>query len=275
MRKFFVILLLFPAVHAFSQGKQLFEIGFTQGTSEYQGDLKPQVSFGGYQNFTEIWGKKVISPYFGLKAGISRASLSGFDANSNQPWQERRNLSFTNVATRFSFATEFHFRAYKPQIIGARFTPYLNLGLSVVHHSPFAVFQNAEINLRDQGTEGQYFLRNGSLKPYSRFAVALPISGGIKTSLGGPWALALEVGVTHTTTDYLDDVSSSYPGRKNFEIEKQRGAVKYSDRSAEIGQAEFVSGKQRGVANLNDAYYHAGVTLIYSIFTGKCAAFQR
>ena len=253
----------------------MYELGFTQGTSQYQGDLSPQVSFTGYHNYTEIWGKKVLSPYFGIKAGLSRTQLTGADSLSGQPWQERRNLSFTNVATRFSVTTEFHFRAYKPQVIGANFTPYLNIGLALVHHSPMAVYLGQDVILRDQGTEGQYFLRGGSNRPYSTVAVALPIQGGIKAHLGGPWALALEVGVTHTITDYLDDVSTTYPGRKNFEIEKQKAAIKYSDRSAEIGQAEFIAGKQRGIANLNDAYYHAGLTLIYSISSGTCAAFQR
>jgi len=275
MKYVFLFIGFISFLGAFAQGKQLYEIGFTQGTSEYQGDLKPNVSFSGYQNFTEFWGKKVITPYFGLRAGLSRATFSAFDANSNQPWQERRNLSFSNVATRLSVSSEFHFRAYKPQVIGARFTPFLNLGVSIVSHSPTATFQNSEVVLRDQGTEGQYFLRSGSLSPYSKFTFALPIHGGIKAHLGGPWALALEVGVTHTFTDYLDDVSSTYPGRKNFEIEKQKAAIKYSDRSAEIGQAEFIAGKQRGIANLNDAYYHAGLTFIYSISSGTCAAFQR
>jgi len=275
MKYVFLFIGFISFLGAFAQGKQLYEIGFTQGTSEYQGDLKPQLSFTGYQNYTEFWAKKVFTPYFGVKAGLSRATLSGDDSKSTQPWQERRNLSFTNAATRFSVVTEFHFNAYQPQFMETRFTPYLNFGLSIVGHSPYATINNTVVNLRDQGTEGQNFLRNGSLKPYSRFAIAMPISGGIKVGMGGPWALALEVGVTHLTTDYLDDVSSSYPGRKNFEIEKQKGAIKYSDRSAELGQAEFVAGKQRGIANFNDAYYHAGATLIYSIFTGKCAAFQR
>jgi hypothetical protein len=275
MRKLLFTILLVPALGMNAQVKQLYEIGFTQGTTEYQGDLKSTVSFSGYQNFTEVWGKKVITPYFGLRAGLSRATFSAFDANSNQPWQERRNLSFANIATRLSVSTEFHFKAYKPQVLGARFTPFLNLGISIVNHSPTAIFQNMDVLLRDQGTEGQNFLRSGSLAPYSKFTFALPIHGGIKAHLGGPWALALEVGVTHTFTDYLDDVSSTYPGRKNFEIEKQKSAIKYSDRSAEIGQAEFVAGKQRGIANLNDAYYHAGLTLIYSISSGTCAAFQR
>lgn len=258
-----------------AQPKQLFEIGVTSGTSQYQGDLSPQLKWNGYAPFTEVWGKKVMSPFFGIKAGIAQTTISGIDSLSTNDFQQRRYLSFSNKVTRFAVSSEFHFRAYKPGGLGTSFTPYLNLGLAVNFSNPTAQFNGLDVTLSDKGTEGEYFLRAGSNLPYRKAAIALPIQAGLKVYLGGPWALAIEAGVTHVFSDYLDDVSSVYPGYSNFAIEKQKQYFKYSDRSSEIGMKSQVAGKQRGVAAFNDAYYHAGITLIYSISSGVCAAFQR
>jgi hypothetical protein len=87
--------------------------------------------------------------------------------------------------------------------------------------------------------------------------------------------LGVEFNTRYLRTDYLDDVSRSYPDQK--ELSKQRGqlAVDLSFRSDEINPALTFpeAGKRRGNPKQDDNYYTSTITLTYifsehSLFEG-------
>ena len=68
------------------------------------------------------------------------------------------------------------------------------------------------IDLQPLGTEGQGTTAYPDRKKYSRTQIAIPMGGGVKISLNDNLNIAFSFSARKTYTDYLDDVSTTYPG---------------------------------------------------------------
>ena len=97
---------------------------------------------------------------------------------------------------------------------------------------------------------------------YSRISFAIPIGGGFKINTGNV-SIALIVSARRTYTDYLDDVSTTYPG--NPSIISDPGLLR--DSAIALG---IRPGKQRGDPTFKDWYVFAG----FNIFM-RLTNFQR
>jgi hypothetical protein len=77
-------------------------------------------------------------------------------------------------------------------------------------------------------------------------------------------------------TDYIDDVSTTYPNMVELEMERGPIAVQLSDRSGELGIEPIGAfGRQRGVSGDKDSYYSFRIGIVYYIGLLQCPSISR
>ena len=104
----------------------------------------------------------------------------------------------------------------------------------------------------------KYILRNIPTEPdknYGKTTLAIPVTVGIKFLVNDFTNLIFELGYRFTTTDYLDDVSTTFPNEyPNFTIEQLSNR---RDEISVVNQAAYdalVNGAQRGDDSPKDTY---------------------
>ena len=254
------------------------EVGIQVGASNYKGELSPHLfntdfihpAFGVF--YRHNWNR-----HWSYQLELNYAKVSGDDALAETAYERNRNLSFYSDIFEFSPLIGFNFFPYETGNMEYPFTPYLFAGISIFRFNPKAELNGVAHELQPLGTEGQGL--NGT-SIYNRITFALPIGGGIKLNLGN-LGFGLEVGARRTYTDYLDDVSTTYPDPAKLLAAHGQLAVDLSDRSIIKGDpttTPSVVGKQRGNSLDNDWFVFAGVTIYYRINSpGKdsCAPFKK
>jgi hypothetical protein len=110
---------------------------------------------------------------------------------------------------------------------------------------------------------------------YGTTAFSIPFGGGIKYAFyGGRMNIAFEVLHRFTSTDYLDDVSSTYVDPAAFPRTSGRVSVSQllSDRSGELGIAPIgLPGRERGNGSRQkDQFVTALLTLSFNFSTYRC-----
>ena len=150
---------------------------------------------------------------------------------------------------------EFNFFDYIHNSSENYFTPYIFGGLSAFRYSPKAELDGVTYNLRDFGTEGQ---PRGS--EYGSFSGSLILGGGWKWDISDSYSLNVHIRYQKVFTDYLDDVSRTYPDFGELEATRGPTAVALSDRSLMDGIG--VPGRQRGNSKDNDAIVTLGISIM-------------
>ena len=204
-----------------------------------------------------------------LKFSGNYSRLAADDADSDNVFEQARNLSFRADVLDFSSQFEFNFLPYNHGSRDEFFTPYLALGFNVVNFTPEAELDGVWYELQQLGTEGQF-----SGDEYSSTVAGFLVGGGMKVDLSYRWSLNFEFMLKTPFTDYLDDVSTVYGDVD--EIENLRGpvAAALSDRSiliegvndGQIGRP----GRQRGDSTKSDTYVNLGVGLVYYFGELRC-----
>ena len=211
---------------------------------------------------------------------MNYAFLGYSDIYSKNETQQRRNLSFNSNVWEASLNGQFNFFHYRPGEPGYNFTPYVSLGIGAFSYDPYAYLQGTKYFLRPLGTEGQ----GSSLYPdrarYGTVAACFPLAIGFKFGLNEGTNLFIEAGYRFTTTDYLDDVSTTYVGDQPFYyagttsvvgVDGQTNpAYLLSDRSYETGDRIGIKGRQRGNSQQKDAYAIAQVGVSFNLTSYKC-----
>lgn len=239
------------------------ELGPWVGVSNYFGDLN--TSF----DFTEIgpaagilsrynWNNRVNS-----KMSLNYTFLRGNDADSPNSFERRRNLSFRTDLLDFTGQMEFNFLPYIHGSKDYYFTPYLLGGINILYYNPRAKLDGEWHSLRPLGTEGQaegeeYGLINGGLV----------LGGGFKWDINREWSFNIEIALKRLFTDYLDDVSGTYPNATSLRVRRGEVAAALSDRSE--GEKIGELGRQRGNSRDNDVYTTLGIGLVYYFGTIPC-----
>jgi hypothetical protein len=100
--------------------------------------------------------------------------------------------------------------------------------------------------------------------------MCIPIGVGVKYNLSEKINFSFEIAHRFTTTDYLDDVSTTYVGSDKF-VGSPVAAL-FQDRSGETGYDPplGLEGRQRGWNKQRDQYIIAEVGLTYNISTYRC-----
>jgi len=227
------------------------------GFSNYQGDLQekgytidqahPAYGLGALYDITN---------HFTIRFNATFGTLSGDDKykSDNSP----RNLSFSSPIMDIHLGIE-----YRLLNLGShRFSPYLFAGISYFRINPSTKDSaGTKVYLQPLSTEGQGFYQGR--KKYRLNQFAIPFGGGVKFVVSNTLQVAFEIGMRKTTTDYLDDVSTTYIDRNTLFANRGQQAVDLAFRGDELktGLTYPADGSQRGKVKNKDWYYFSGITL--------------
>jgi hypothetical protein len=104
-------------------------------------------------------------------------------------------------------------------------------------------------------------------------AACFPLGVGVKYNLNPKMNIGFEIVYRFTTTDYIDDVSTTYAGPAAFPPlpdGQPSLAGLLQDRSYETGTPIGIAGRQRGYSNQNDSYVFAQLMLSINITSYRC-----
>ena len=173
-------------------------------------------------------------------------------------WVEWRCFSFLVHIN----PADFNFFKFQPGSNTYRFTPYLTFGVGAFSFDPYAYLPGDDepYDLNSRMTEGQS-------RPYEQNAFVFPLGMGLKYNLYRNFNVGFEIVYRFTTTDYLDDVSTTYAGANMY----TPGTPSYilQDRSLNLPMLG-IAGKQRGFSQQKDQYVFAQITLSMSFNSYKC-----
>ena len=245
------------------------EFGITAGLAHYFGDINTRAGINRPKPAVGAFFRKAFGNYVGLRISAHFLQLGYSDTYSKNDFQKKRNLSFNSNVWEIALQGDFNFFKFVPGDPYHSFTPYITLGVGAFTFDPYAYLNGKKEFLRPLGTEGQLIGYNGR-KPYNTLAISIPLGVGIKYNINDRMNFSIEVAHRFTTTDYLDDVSTTYIGAGRFAPLSSAGLLQ--DRSYEIDPDNIigVEGRQRGWSKQRDQYIIAEIGLTYNISRYKC-----
>jgi hypothetical protein len=204
---------------------------------------------------------------FALKAELAYLRIQGSDALSSNTGRHARNLSFKNDIFELSLKPEITY--YENNDLGSSykfrlgFKAYAFAGIGVFHHNPKALYKDEWVKLAPLHTEG---------KTYSLWQMAIPVGTGFYFTMKKKHRIGFEVNYRICFTDYLDDVSTTYP---DLSKSGNAQAIALSNRTGELGNAVtpdvkgfFTPGHKRGDPSHKDTYMTMFVNYSY-VMRGK------
>jgi len=247
--------------NAAAQYKENTEIGLLGGVSYYLGDLNT-THFFQPSPAAGLVIRKNIDKRFSYKAEVLSLTLQSDERDSEDIIAADRGLHFRSSVLELSGQLEFNFLPYESGNPLYTWTPFIYTGISIFHHNPQAENEDTNgewVNLQELGTEGQGTTTYPDRKEYSLIQFAIPMGGGIKIAVNKSFNIILEYGARKTFTDYLDDVSTTYPGNTSI--------PGFSNESYAMSDPEgtHVAGEQRGDSDKKDWYSFAGITLSFKL----------
>lgn len=241
---------------------QKFEIGATAGVANYIGDLAPTPVLKETKGAGGVFARINLSPTWAWTNSLMFAEVSGNDQNFS--FNSARNLNFKSSITEVASVFEFNYLKYGVGVLDNSFTSYLFLGFAFFGFDPIGYYNGQYYELRNFQTEGP----SNTYQPYS---FAIPFGMGLKWRINRNYSFECQFGFRKTYTDYLDDVSKTYPNMQEGSV-----VAMLSDPSILINGGKFVNknGYKRGNSDFNDWYMIAGVSLSYRFYPKiKCARF--
>jgi opacity protein-like surface antigen len=274
---FFVFLLVSTVLFTNAQYESIVqqgEIGLSLGASHYFGDLNTQARLNRPKIAVGAFFRKQFGNYVGMRVSAHYTQLGYSDIYStDNDYQRRRNLSFNSNIFELAVQGDFNFFKFLPGDPYHSFTPYVTLGVGVFSYDPYAYLNKQKVFLRSLATEGQGLAAYPDRKPYNTMAFAFPLGVGVKYAINDRINVGAEVTHRFTTTDYLDDVSTTYVGADKFPLLPDgtpSQARLIQDRSYETGEIIGIEGRQRGFSKQRDQYIIAEVFVSFNITSYRC-----
>lgn len=245
------------------------EFGITGGVAHYYGDLNNRIRFNRPKAAFGVFFRKQFGNYIAARISGHFAQLGYSDAYNKGAFEQARNLSFNTNVFEVALHGDFNFFEFIPTEADFAFTPYASIGIGVFSYNPYAYLQGEKYYLRPLHTEGQTFY--DGRKTYGSMAICFPISFGLKYAVSEKVNISAELGYRFTTTDYLDDVSTTYVGIDKFAGHGSDVAAKLQDRSYEVVTPSIgVEGRQRGFSKQKDQYMIFEVGLSFNFINYNC-----
>lgn len=250
---------------------QIHEFGLWGGITNYFGDLNTKTSFKFARPGAGAFYTYNIKKRGAWKSGINWGIAEFKDEVNKDAWNQQRNLSFKTNIFDITTLIEFNFFQYDKESKKHWYTPYIGTGLTLFFFNPKAEYKGKWYYLQPLGTEGQNDPSYSGVKKYKLYSMAIPLVGGFKFSFKRNWNIAIEAGVRKTFTDYLDDVSGTYPSYASLPGGSRGLAAQLSDRSGEHGGEKIGKpGYQRGQSPKFDDYLFGGISISYTIMKIQC-----
>ena len=245
-----------------AQYKENTEVGFIGGASYYLGDLNT-THFNNSLPFGGIVIRKNIDRRFSYKAELLYLNIAADDMDdATDTIAIDRRLHFRSSVFELSGQIEFNFLPFEAGNALYTWTPFVYTGLSFFHFNPQAENKDGLwVNLQELGTEGQGSTSFLERTKYPLTQLAIPLGGGLKIAVNPSFNIILEYGVRKTFTDYLDDVSKTYPLTNGGDISDITNATyEMSDPNR-----THIAGDQRGNPDKKDWYSFVGITLSFKL----------
>ena len=246
------------------------EFGITAGLAHYFGDLNNRAAINRPKIALGVFFRKQFGNYTSLRISGHYAQLGYSDKYSNNEYQQRRNLSFNTNIFEIAARGDFNFFKFIPTDPNHSFTPYATIGVGFFTYDPYAFYNGEKVYLRPLNTEGQTFYQGR--KAYGTMAICFPVGFGVKYAVSDKINISFEIAHRFTTTDYIDDVSTTYIGIDKFPSPaggKSLAAI-MQDRSFETGAPIGVEGRQRGFSKQKDQYAIAEIGISFNITSYRC-----
>lgn len=261
MKKIFTLIFIVAAVPA-TMVAQVADLDVFAGFANYQGDLQDKrfslnqshAAFGAGFSYE-------VNSHFIARLGFTAGKVGADDKKSEN--NKARNLNFTSSVSELSLRLEYQVLS----LYDHKVSPYIFGGIAQFKFNPYTTDSiGNKILLQKLGTEGQGFTEGR--KKYDLKQFSIPFGGGIRFNLSSTIVLGFEAGLRKTSTDYLDDVSTTYVNE--FDLFNNRGqkAVDISYRGDEIpggSQTYPAAGTQRGSPKSKDWYYFSGIHVIFRL----------
>jgi opacity protein-like surface antigen len=243
------------------------EAGGWVGASNYFGDLNTTYSLKRAGLAAGVITRFNFNDRLCMKISANYGSISADDKNSENIFEQRRNLNFKSVLIDGAAQFEFNFLPYNYFDRSQWFSPYLFAGFNVFNFNPKAQLDGKWYNLRTLGTEGQF-----KGEEYYTTQMGLVYGGGLKIAISETWAINLELSARKLFSDYLDDVSKTYPNMNDLKKSRSIIAVQLSDPSVPDSEGRKMGqfGRQRGNKKDNDMYTFLSLGLVYYFGDLKC-----
>jgi hypothetical protein len=250
------------------------EFGVALGAAHYFGDLNTDASINRPKIAASLLFRKQFGNYIALRVQGTFAQLGYSDIYSENETQKIRNLSFNSNIFELAVLGDFNFFRFIPGERGYTFTPYVSLGAGFFTYDPYAYLGGEKYYLRPLGTEGQNTDLYADRKPYSTMAFCIPLGVGVKYNIAPKVNLTFEIMHRFTTTDYLDDVSTTYVGSDVFgplPNGDPSPAFLLQDRSYETTLVPIgIAGRQRGISTQRDQFITAQIGVTFNLTSYRC-----
>ncbi len=262
------------AVFAQDPIRQEGEFGVGIGAGHYFGDLNTRAKVNRPKIAAGIFFRKNFGNYIAVRLAANYAKVGYSDIyNTHNTAMLTRNLSFNSNIWELALQGDFNFFRFLPGDPDFNFTPYVTFGVGAFSYDPYAYLRGQKYFLRPLGTEGQGSSLYPDRKPYSSMALCLPVGVGLKYALNERFNIGFEVVHRFTTTDYLDDVSKTYPDPAVFSAlpngDPSPAQLLY-DRSYELGTPIGVKDRQRGNSKQKDQFATALIYVTFNLQSYRC-----
>lgn len=216
---------------------------------------------------------------FSLRAEATFGEVGATDAvlkkvKSTVFGRYERNLSFRSTISEFMLGAEIHplyiINKYDDDHdqVPPLFSPYLYVGVGFFSFNPQAQLNGNWVDLQPLSTEGQGFKEYPDRKPYKLQQMNIPLGIGVRYELGNSFNVRAEFIYRILSTDYLDDVSTTYIDptlySNYFTGSKLTNALLLNDRQYELDPTHITApGDQRGNPKNNDSYFSFNLKIGY------------
>lgn len=252
---------------------QYLELGGSLGAANYLGDLAPsglKTSIGQTNWAQGIFVRYNFNDFLGLRFDLTQGVISASDKFSKEgDFRRIRNLSFRSKIYEAAILGEINLIGFQPKGNRKPFSPYIFGGIALFKFNPQAKLNNQWYDLQPLGTEGQGLPEHPEKYALTQFSI--PLGAGLKIAMNKNFTIAFECGTRKTYTDYLDDVSSSYPDLENLAITNGELAAQLSWRYDEldVNAVPPSIGNGRGDPDDLDWYIFSKMTISYNFIEGK------
>jgi len=231
----------------------------------YAGDLQAGSLTFSQANLCVGVGLNYQIKHLSVNADIVAGSV---EANDKYGSNSIRNLNFKSNITEGSVSLQYDVIDISDT---KKITPYVFAGIGVAHFNPYTYdVTGKKTYLQPLGTEGQDLPQYPNRKLYSLFEFCVPLGIGIKYKINDRFTVGVEYNTRFLNTDYLDDVSRTYPNRQALLDARGINAVQLSFRTPEIDpSAIYTDDEQRGNPREKDNFYSAVFKLSYTIPQGN------
>jgi hypothetical protein len=269
--------------------KVLFEFGSSVGGMNCLTDLGGTSGAG--KKFIKDLNLKNTRPAFSIyalvmyqevicaKLELSFGNITAYDSilrnvNASTSGRFERGLNFKSKIADLQFVVEIHplFFTTGGEKDPPHFSPYALAGIGYYIFNPRAKLNENWYELQPMHTEGQGFKEYPERREYKLQQVNFPIGAGIKYELSPKANLRFEFVYRFLTTDYLDDVSTTYIDPSFFAkyLSPTDAAIakQLADRQSEKNPAHITTpGQQRGNPENKDAFF--SLQLKFGLMIGR------